>query len=281
MAKYFIFPFATAGDKLAIPDASVGNPVSYQDGWGPYYELDLLTDPLALPIPRDQTNQLYYDITLGIQQYQTHGVPDFITTADNLGSPFPYDIYAQVRYDDGSGFKIYENRVNGNITLPTDPSWVVISGNPVPAGIILPYGGGVVPDGFLLCNGALVLRATYPALYTAIGDNWGANDGSTNFALPNMTRRTLVGVGGTAYPGVLGNALGNVGGFDAWAITQGQMPVHSHDQIPGFHYVLVGSGNSFVGFRSPAAGVGTGPAGNNEAHPNIQQSAVCNFMIKV
>lgn len=281
MAKYFIFPFATAGDKLAIPEASVGNPVSYEDGWGPDYELDLLTDPSALPIPRDQTNQLYFDITDAIKQYQTHGVPDFITTADNLGVPFPYELYAQVRYDDGGGVKIYENRVAGNVTTPPDPSWVVISGNPVPAGIILPFGGGVVPAGYLLCNGALVSRVTYAALYAAIGDVWGANDGSTNFALPNMTRRTLVGVGGVAYPGVLGNALGNVGGSDAVALTLGQMPAHTHDQIPGFHYVTVGSGNSYIGFRAPAGGVGTGPAGNNEAHPNIQQSAVCNFMIKV
>lgn len=281
MAKYFIYPFATAGDKLAIPDASVGNPVSYQDGWGPDYELDLLSDPSALPIPRDQTNQLYYDITLGIQQYQQHGVPDFITTADNLGSPYAYDIYAQVRYDDGSGVKIYENRVNGNITLPTDPSWVVISGNPVPSGIILPYGGGIVPAGYLLCNGALVSRISYAALYAAIGDVWGSNDGSTNFALPNMTRRTLVGVGGVAYPGVLGNALGNVGGFDAVAITVGQMPTHTHEQAPGFHLNTVGSGNSFIGFRAPAGGQQTGPSGSGEAHPNIQQSAVTNFMIKV
>jgi microcystin-dependent protein len=281
MAKYFIYPFAQSGDKTPIPEVSVGNPVSYQDGWGPNYELDLISDPNALPIPRDQTNQLYYDITDAIRQYQTHGVPDFITSADNLGSPFAYDIYAQVRYNDGSGMKIYENRVAGNVTTPPDPSWVVVSGNPVPPGVILPYGGGVVPAGYLLCNGALVLRSTYFALYTAIGDVWGPNNGSSNFALPNLTRRTLVGVGGSAYPGVLGNTLGSVGGFDAWALTGGQMPLHTHEQTPGLRYNPVGQGGSYVGFKSPAGGQQTGPAGNNEAHPNIQQSAVCNFMIKV
>lgn len=63
-----------------------------------------------------------------------------------------------------------------------------------PAGAVLPYAGSAAPSGFLLCNGASVLRATYPDLFTAIGTAFGSVDG-THFTLPDMRGRTPVGVG--------------------------------------------------------------------------------------
>jgi microcystin-dependent protein len=43
-----------------------------------------------------------------------------------------------------------------------------------------------VPAGFLKCNGALVSRSTYADLFSAISTIWGAGDGSTTFALPDL-----------------------------------------------------------------------------------------------
>lgn len=43
-----------------------------------------------------------------------------------------------------------------------------------------------LPPGFLRANGAAVNRVTYAALYAAIGTFYGAGDGSTTFALPDM-----------------------------------------------------------------------------------------------
>lgn len=60
-----------------------------------------------------------------------------------------------------------------------------------------PSGGGFVgqvawcagsspPEGWLECNGALVSRAAYAALFAVIGTTYGAGDGSTTFKLPDL-----------------------------------------------------------------------------------------------
>ena len=45
------------------------------------------------------------------------------------------------------------------------------------------------PNGWLICNGATVSRTTYANLYIAIGDTWGAGDGSSTFHLPDLQDR--------------------------------------------------------------------------------------------
>ena len=59
----------------------------------------------------------------------------------------------------------------------------------VPTGMILPFLGTSVPEGFLLCNGANVSRTTYANLFSVIGTKCGAGDGSTTFTLPNLHRK--------------------------------------------------------------------------------------------
>lgn len=58
-----------------------------------------------------------------------------------------------------------------------------------PAGTIKSFGGIMAPAGYLLCNGAAVSRATYAALYAAIGTVWGYGDNSTTFNIPDMRGR--------------------------------------------------------------------------------------------
>jgi microcystin-dependent protein len=48
------------------------------------------------------------------------------------------------------------------------------------------FARSAAPTGFLKSNGALVSRATYAALFTAIGTTFGVGDGSTTFALPDL-----------------------------------------------------------------------------------------------
>lgn len=171
--QFFVYPFAISGDVTTVPNAAPGGgSVSYQDGFGGNYQLPLNSNPDALPINRQQFNQLMQDITSAIAQYQTEGAPDWITTSQNLGSPFPYDIYARVRYNPVSpgvqaGMLVYENQVQGNTATPgADNTWAVISGNVdgVPTGTILDYAGTVVPSGYLAANGQTPLRASFPAL---------------------------------------------------------------------------------------------------------------------
>jgi len=81
-----------------------------------------------------------------------------------------------------------------------------------PAGLIMMYGGAAAPTGWLLCDGASLLRASYSDLFTAIGTTFGSVDG-THFNVPDMrgifargagTNGTLTNANGTAFAGTLG-----------------------------------------------------------------------------
>ena len=56
----------------------------------------------------------------------------------------------------------------------------------VPPGAVLPFAMNVVPSGWLAANGTAVSRTLYPALFAAIGTLYGAGNGSTTFALPDL-----------------------------------------------------------------------------------------------
>lgn len=166
---YFYYPFAIDGDVTAIPiTTQPSGAISYQQGWGPDYELDLLTNPSAIPVGRTTTNQLFFDITTLLQQYSQYGTPLWVTDAQNQGTPLPYPQYARVYYTDGY---VYENQVAANIVPPgVDASWLRISGNVtgVETGTVLDFAGFVAPAGYLLTNGSAISRTTYAGLMAVI-----------------------------------------------------------------------------------------------------------------
>jgi microcystin-dependent protein len=79
----------------------------------------------------------------------------------------------------------------------------------------MPTGAGVdwyaaaAPAGFLLCDGSAVSRATYAALFAAIGTIWGGGDGINTFNLPDTRGRVLVGLGAHADVAALGQNEGS------------------------------------------------------------------------
>lgn len=110
----------------------------------------------------------------------------------------------------------------------------------IPAGFIMPYGGGTPPAGFLECAGQAVSRANFAALFLAISTIYGVGDGSTTFNLPDLRGRSMFGkdnMNGTAAnrltavsSGVDGATLGAVGGGESVTLTAAQMPSHAHTQ---------------------------------------------------
>lgn len=56
----------------------------------------------------------------------------------------------------------------------------------VKAGTVSHFAASAAPAGWLKANGATVSRATYAALFSAIGTTYGAGDGSTTFAVPDL-----------------------------------------------------------------------------------------------
>lgn len=58
----------------------------------------------------------------------------------------------------------------------------------------MPFAGGTVPDGWLLCDGTAISRTTYPALFSAIGTAHGSGNGTSTFNLPDLRGRFIRGV---------------------------------------------------------------------------------------
>lgn len=63
---------------------------------------------------------------------------------------------------------------------------------PVLPGMIFAWAGGIVPDGYLLCDGSAISRTTYARLFGAIGTTFGAGDGITTFNLPGLTDNRFI-----------------------------------------------------------------------------------------
>lgn len=97
-----------------------------------------------------------------------------------------------------------------------------LSVNPVrfaPAGKVAHFAGALAPEGWLACNGATISRTAYAALFAAIGTTYGAGDGATTFALPDLRGEFVRGL--DSGRGVdTGRELGSAQGH--------QMPSHTH-----------------------------------------------------
>ena len=56
----------------------------------------------------------------------------------------------------------------------------------VDIGFAKPFGGTVIPPGYLYCDGSEVSRQAYDKLFAAIGTTWGEGDGENTFNLPDL-----------------------------------------------------------------------------------------------
>lgn len=179
----------------------------------------------------------------------------------------------------------------------------------VPPGVVLPFAGASAPAGFLLCGGQAVSRATYAALFAAIGTTFGAGDGSTTFNVVDLRGRVpggkddmggaaagRIGVIATDGGTIVGTALGSGGGSAVHALTAGEMPSHGHAvNDPGHVHIyhdiftsgapLLQVGGSAVGggaADNPATtGITIDSAGGGAAHALLQPTVIVNYILRV
>jgi microcystin-dependent protein len=150
------------------------------------------------------------------------------------------------------------------------------TGNEIPAGAMMDFGGTAAPGGWLSCDGSNVSRTTYAKLFAAISTTWGAGDGSMTFALPDIRRRATVGSGGTG-TATLANSVGSTGGAETHTLTSAEMPAHVHGTT------LQRSGSAYTVSVDAGASHTTGntdSTGGGGAHNNVQPSAVVLKIIK-
>jgi microcystin-dependent protein len=145
------------------------------------------------------------------------------------------------------------------------------------AGTITIFGGDVPPTNWLLCDGSLVSRTTYASLFAAIGTRYGAGDGSTTFALPNLKGRVPVGKDSAQTEFA---TTGQNGGEKTHLLTTAEMPAHTHQTKinTGFVYSPP-AGSASYGVNS-AGGDFTTSTGGGAAHNNLQPYLTVNYIIK-
>lgn len=84
---------------------------------------------------------------------------------------------------------------------------------------MLPFAGGVVPEGWLLIDGSEVSIATYSFLNRIIGGLYGTPEDNTKFKLPDFRNRTFWGGDttnvGTVKDSALPNIKGSITGTDS------------------------------------------------------------------
>lgn len=124
----------------------------------------------------------------------------------------------------------------------------------LPAGAVFAFAMNAAPAGYLECNGAAVSRATYAALFAAIGTTHGAGDGATTFNLPDLRGEFIRGWddGRGVDPGrAFGSAQGDA------------LKAHTHTVSGG----TGGGAQLEAGSGGTSASVNTGSTGGTETRP--------------
>lgn len=118
-------------------------------------------------------------------------------------------------------------------------------------GQIQGFGFNFAPRGWANCNGALLQIYQEQALYSILSNYYGGN-GRDTFAVPNLSGRAPLHVGGyqESGPGLSNYRIAEIKGLSEVALTVEQLPSHSHGQV----YVSA-PGDSAVGSSQTLAGI--------------------------
>lgn len=169
---------------------------------------------------------------------------------------------SKLKYYDGTNWKV----VNGQIT-----------GDTLPIGAIVPFGGWDAPTGWLICNGTLLNKTAYPELFNAIGYSFGGEEGGSTFGLPDLRGRVPVGEkdNDSDFDG-----MGVTGGEKTHTLTINEMPSHNH----GIKFDSNGAWGSGLPHIQDGSETTTNysmtNSGGGQAHNNLQPYQVVCYIIK-
>lgn len=155
-------------------------------------------------------------------------------------------------------------------------------------GEIRMFAGTFAPMNWAFCQGQVLNIAQYSALYAILGTQFGGN-GSTNFALPNLSGRVPVGTG--AGTGLTPRSNGQAGGAETVALSTANLPAHQHSTVasnqaasllnPAVNAApaVVARGQAVYSNTLDGALAPTGSVGNNQAHENMPPWCGLNYII--
>lgn len=182
----------------------------------------------------------------------------------------------------------------GTINTSTNTFTVANLPSGVPTGTIVAFAGPTEPSGWSFCDGTALGRVAEAALFAVIGTAFGAGDGSTTFAKPDLRGRFAAGrdtMGGgaagriTTAGGVDGATLGAAGGNQLTAT----LIAHVHAAWRIIATVLNQDYSQHNGIDPPVnmltdtsfdMGGATGSAGSGGSLPIMPPTLVVNYIIK-
>jgi len=150
------------------------------------------------------------------------------------------------------------------------------------------FAGNYAPEGWHLCDGALLPINDNQALYSLLGTTYGG-DGRTTFGVPDLRGRVLVHQGKLSGSIPATYQLGQTGGAETVTLGIEQLPVHTHT-VNAQGVVSEGDtpANAFWAASLPYAtapgnatmnGAIVGTVGGNQAHANVMPFLVISFII--
>lgn len=149
----------------------------------------------------------------------------------------------------------------------------VISVSPVSAepfiGEVRMFAGNFAPRSWAFCDGQLLSIAQNSALFSILGTTYGG-DGVSTFGLPDLRGRVPVHPG--TGPGLSSRYLGRTGGQERVALSQSQMPAHTHQARASSETPDTNSPEGAV----PATKVRTNLYSGDSADINMGATAVSN-----
>lgn len=136
------------------------------------------------------------------------------------------------------------------------------------------------PAGWLECLGQSLLRTAYPALFTALGTQWGAVDG-THFTIPDARGRVFQGQGAQDGNAALNGTwqMGNQIGEQKHVLTIAELAAHTHDYATGAGSAPVGSAPVYSSGVNLNPKIATTSTGSGTAHNTMQPTTTCRYFV--
>lgn len=100
----------------------------------------------------------------------------------------------------------------------------LISMQTTPVGCIIQFSANNPPNGWHICNGAILNYNTNPEylrLFNVIGNNYGTGPNPGDFRIPNMLDRFVIGAGNNV-------GVGALGGSSTATLIEDNLPPHKH-----------------------------------------------------
>ena len=159
----------------------------------------------------------------------------------------------------------------------------------IPYGTIIQSASVLLPEGWMNCDGAIILKTTYTNLFNAIGYTYSTDFSGSDlsFNVPDLKGRVAVGAGTGA--GLTSRTLGRKGGEESHILTTGEIPAHSHSLTrrsnPDSGAFDTGGGHAQESSaattdRATDGTFSTTSVGSGQSHNNMQPFIVLRYIIK-